>query len=283
MNLHQEMTFRFTLLRAAAFCLAAVGTVAKARTAGDNPSPTQRETLSLDQGWRFHLGDIPLTAFEGSQDLSFGPPDITHSGSKTGAAWAQRHPGSMTRAGGSSICRTTGWSSSHSIPRRTKPKGIRQRGIAWYRRQFKLDPSDRGKHLELQFDGVSTHCTVWFNGSPVHRNWSGYASFYIDITPMARYGNQPNTIAVRVDADDMEGWWYEGGGIYRHTWLVKRNPVHIVTDGVYANPVKGAMANGLFPLRSRWRTPGMTQPLSRWRSRWSIPPGKKWPLAVPWL
>jgi beta-galactosidase len=45
----------------------------------------------------------------------------------------------------------------------------------------------------------------------------------------------------------MEGWWYEGGGIYRHTWLVKRDPVHIATDGVYANPV--CDENG------KWRLP----------------------------
>ena len=31
---------------------------------------------------------------------------------------------------------------------------------------------------------------------------------------------------------------YEGAGIYRHTWLVKRSPLHIITDGVFANPVK---------------------------------------------
>ena len=108
--------------------------------------------------------------------------------------------------------------------------------------------SDSGKHLELQLDGVATHCTVWFNGTPVHRNWSGYTSFYIDITPMARYGDQPNTIAVRVDAEDLEGWWYQGGGIYRHTWLVKRNPVHIVTDGIYANPVKSADGQWTIPV-----------------------------------
>eukprot|EP01042_Synura_sphagnicola_P032982 gene32982-42398_t len=36
----------------------------------------------------------------------------------------------------------------------------------------------------------------------------------------------------------MEGWWYEGGGIYRDVWIVKRDPVHIVTDGVFAHPVK---------------------------------------------
>ena len=119
-------------------------------------------------------------------------------------------------------------------------QGYRNRGVGWYRRHFKLDPSDRGKHLELQFDGVATHCTVWVNGTLVHRNWCGYTSFYIDITPFAKYGDDLNTIAVRVDADPMEGWWYEGAGIYRHTWLVKRDPVHVATDGVYCNPVKDA-------------------------------------------
>jgi beta-galactosidase len=43
---------------------------------------------------------------------------------------------------------------------------------------------------------------------------------------------------VRVDATQMEGWWYEGAGIYRHAWLVKRAAVHIATDGVHATPRK---------------------------------------------
>ncbi len=43
---------------------------------------------------------------------------------------------------------------------------------------FKLDPSDRGRNIELQFDGVATHCTVYFNGTPVHHNFCGYTSIY---------------------------------------------------------------------------------------------------------
>ena len=117
-------------------------------------------------------------------------------------------------------------------------QGYRPRGIAWYRRKFLLAEDDRGKHLELQFDGIATHATVWVNGLLVHRSFCGYTPFQIDLTPIATYGAQPNTIAIRVDADAMEGWWYEGGGIYRHTWLVKRSPVHIQTDGVYAVPVR---------------------------------------------
>jgi beta-galactosidase len=44
----------------------------------------------------------------------------------------------------------------------------------------------------------------------------------IDITPFARYGDEPNTIAIRVDAEAMEGWWYEGAGLYRECWLAVR-------------------------------------------------------------
>lgn len=117
-------------------------------------------------------------------------------------------------------------------------QGYRQRGIGWYRRSFKIDSADRGKYLELQFDGIATFCTIWVNGTIVHRNWCGYTSSYIDITPFVKYGEEINSVAIRVDAVSQEGWWYEGAGIYRHTWLVKRSPVHIITDGVYAQPVK---------------------------------------------
>lgn len=119
-------------------------------------------------------------------------------------------------------------------------QGYRPRGIAWYRRHFRLEESNRGKHLEIQFDGIATNATVWVNGLLVHRNFCGYTPFQIDLTPIANFGDRLNTIAVRVDADAQEGWWYEGGGIYRHTWLVKRSPIHIQTHGVYAAPTRDA-------------------------------------------
>ena len=65
---------------------------------------------------------------------------------------------------------------------------------------FRLDPADHGKHLELQFDAIATHGTIWVNGVLATRNWSGYTSIYIDITPIARYGSEVNMIAVQVDA-----------------------------------------------------------------------------------
>ena len=109
-------------------------------------------------------------------------------------------------------------------------QGYRPRGIGWYRRHFRLPSTDRGKHFELQFDGVATHCTVWFNGTIVARNWCGYTSFQVDITSMVEFGDHTNTIAVRVDADAMEGWWYEGAGIYRHTWLTEEGQSRVLTQ-----------------------------------------------------
>jgi beta-galactosidase len=101
-----------------------------------------------------------------------------------------------------------------------------------------FDPADRGTHIELQVDAIATHATIWFNGSSlVRHSWSGYSASYIDLTPYVTYGEALNSLVVRVDANAMEGWWYEGGGIYRNVWIVKRAATHIVTDGVYAHSI----------------------------------------------
>ena len=42
-----------------------------------------------------------------------------------------------------------------------------------------------------------------------------------------------NVILVRVDARTFEGWWYEGCGIYRHTWIVKTDKLHVGRFGTY--------------------------------------------------
>lgn len=223
-----------------------------ASIAGANDQPVGldknlREKLSLDQGWQFHLGDIPLNSFPGGQGITLYGPDFTHSDAKAGHTWGAAARG-YDDSGWRRVDLPHDWVVEQPFDENAvKQQGYRPRGIAWYRRTFKLDPSDRGRNIELQFDGVATYCTVYFNGTPVHHNFCGYTSFYMDVTPMARYGDDINTIAVRVDAEVMEGWWYEGGGIYRHTWLVKRSPVHVVTDGVYANPVKGTGGQWTIP------------------------------------
>lgn len=205
-------------------------------------SQPSRERLSLDTGWRFHLGDIPFPVVKG-HGASY---NHAKAGAASGAA-ASAYDDSNWRA----VTLPHDWAVEGPFDKEANiSQGYRPRGFGWYRRSFKLDPSDKGKHLEIQFDGIATYATVWLNGTVVHRNFCGYTGFSIDLTPFAKYGDSPNVLAVRVDADEQEGWWYEGAGIYRHTWLVKRAPVHVATDGIFAQPVRQPGGQWTLPVQA---------------------------------
>lgn len=201
-----------------------------------------RERLSLDRGWLFHEGDIPFPVITGHQPSY----DNAKAGSSSGAASPGYDDSSWRQ-----VNLPHDWAVWQPFDKDANiAQGYRQRGMGWYRKYFRLDPTDRGKHLEIQLDGIATHSTIWINGVLSARNWSGYNSIYIDMTPFARFGSEINVISVQVDANAMEGWWYEGAGMYRHTWLVKRNPLHIETDGVFANPVKKVDGSWSIPVET---------------------------------
>ena len=117
-------------------------------------------------------------------------------------------------------------------PQGDKGHGYLPKGVSWYRRDFELLVSDEGKRLWIDFEGVYRDSFVWLNGVYLGNNLSGYTSFYYDITDAAKPG-ETNTLVVRVDAERNEGWWYEGGGIYRHVWLIKLDPLHIAHWGTF--------------------------------------------------
>jgi len=195
-------------------------------------SAGERERLSLDQGWLFHLGEVPTYPVKGHGSSYYN--------GKADGSWGAARA-DFDDSGWRRLDLPHDWAvESPFDPNENASQGYRHRGIGWYRRYVQLPVSDRGRHIELQLDAVATNSTVWVNGIVINRNWSGYNGRNIDITPYLRYGDEVNTIAVRVDADAMEGWWYEGAGIYRHAWLVKRDAVHIATDGLHADPVRNA-------------------------------------------
>lgn len=129
------------------------------------------------------------------------------------------------------------WVTQKEFTQESSPnQGYKDRGIGWYRIRFGLSEEDREKQILLEFEGMSADAQIYVNGSIIKRNYSGYNSFSVDMTDMANFGIVPNTIAIRIDASAWEGWWYEGAGIYRNVWLVKKSPVHIAYHGVYARP-----------------------------------------------
>lgn len=117
-------------------------------------------------------------------------------------------------------------------------QGYKKRGKAWYTKRFRLDESDKDKQILIEFEGISSYATVYLNGSVIGRNFCGYNSFTVDATDMALFGNQINDLTVFVDATAVEGWWYEGAGIYRHVNLYKKNKLHIAHWGVFIHPEK---------------------------------------------
>src|SRR5262245_58050189 len=194
------------------------------------PTTGARQTLNMDQGWRFHLGDIDA------------PLANTHIAAYMAnkAGWAR---GGAKMNYDDSDWRVVNlphdWSVEGLFDRSNHVnQGFLPRGIGWYRRHFRLEESDRGRYLAIRFDGVAVHSAVYVNGHLLHRNFCGYMPFTIDISDVARFGDELNVVAVRVDANYVEGWWYEGAGIYRHVWLIKTAKVHVATDGLFVHAVR---------------------------------------------
>ena len=103
--------------------------------------------------------------------------------------------------------------------------------IGWYRKQFTLDPEWEGKRIFIEFEGIFRDATVWVNGVYLDRHTSGYTSFALELTDHLVFG-EDNSVAVRVDSEQAEGWWYEGAGIYRNVNLMVGEPVYIGYNGI---------------------------------------------------
>jgi beta-galactosidase len=188
--------------------------------AADSP----REHLSLDAKWKFHLGDDwPDALHLENSGTGSGPASEKFSDTYWRVVnvphdWAVELPFDGAADG------------SHGF--HTLGVKYPTNSIGWYRRTFELAKEDQGKRIWLTFDGVFRDATVWVNGWCVQHHEGGYYPFREDITDVLHYGGR-NTIAVRVDATKVEGWFYEGAGIYRHVWLDETAPVAIAPDGVF--------------------------------------------------
>ena len=120
---------------------------------------------------------------------------------------------------------------------------------AWYRKHFTVSEEDKDKRLVLYFEGVSDRCEIYLNGSPLYENLCGYVPFEVDITDFVRF-DQDNVLAVHVmPTFSFEGWWYNGGGIYRNVWLEKSNDIAVERYGVYVAPKRLKNDLWLVPLQ----------------------------------
>ena len=185
-----------------------------------------RETISLDQDWRFHLGNVTNAIGPGYDDHDWRLVDVPHDYVVEGAFEPTNpfvYPG-MNQS----------WYSLHAfLP--IQP--------AMYRKSVFIPANAKGKRLWLEFDGVFSNSRYWLNGQEIGSQYSGYSRSRFDITGAADCG-ATNILTVRVDPR-YDGWWYEGGGIYRHVRLVTLASVHIAPDGVFVAPAVSNPGNGV--------------------------------------
>jgi beta-galactosidase len=106
-----------------------------------------------------------------------------------------------------------------------------KRDYGWYRKGFVAPVSSSGSRVWLEFDGVYRMSRYWLNGQEIGIHPSGYAHARFDVTDVLKSGE--NTLVVSVDPTLQEGWWYDGGGIYRHVRLMVAPDVHVAPDGVF--------------------------------------------------
>ncbi|MBQ7839080.1 MAG: DUF4982 domain-containing protein [Lachnospiraceae bacterium] len=203
-----------------------------------------REKILLDTGWRFHLGDIedvvvldkgPVYMQAKTQEKRFGPAsrgykdipnDFSDSGNITALSWKYvRIPHDYMIE-------------QPPLKENNFTLGGMKYENAWYRYHFSMEEADKSKRLALYFEGVAVQSTIYLNGQLLTHNYCGYNSFEVDITDFVDFENE-NVLAVYVDATSKhEGWWYEGGGIYRPVWLIKTDLVSVDLYGVYVHPQK---------------------------------------------
>ncbi len=127
---------------------------------------------------------------------------------------------------------------SHSHGYKTVGYKYPETSVGWYRKVLPVAAEDSVMRLSLVFDGIFRDSRVWFNGFYLGGEPSGYTQQTYDITPYVNWGGD-NVIAVGSDATLEEGWFYEGGGIYRHAWLDRKAPRHIADNSIATSFVDG--------------------------------------------
>lgn len=207
------------------------------------PLHAQRVRVCFDAGWQFHLGDIALKqAVKAGQQgglTDTGAPQVE--GEETKIAYTDRNKTIPYKADDwTDVDIPHDWlvdvapEEDYTIGSQGAGNGFHRPGIGCYRKEFSLDEQCRGKRLTLEFDGIFRASTVWVNGHLMGHHESGYTPSFYDISEVARYGSEGgNVVFVKVDATEYEGWWYEGCGIYRHTWLTITDNLHVARFGTF--------------------------------------------------
>ena len=199
-----------------------------------------RDTISINQGWQFHRGDVKniaeLKSTQSGDDVVNLPHDFL-----IGQDWVA--PDASERPDNSDA--------GSNVRSRLSSRGFKEMGIGWYR--YELTPKDewKGKRIVLDFQGIMLVGDVYLNGQRIGGTDYGYLGFDIDLSKLLKWG-QTNEIAVKADTQNpSNSRWFTGAGLYRDVNLIvtnkdlffPRHPLFIRTQGNKKVKIKAEIIN----------------------------------------
>ena len=199
-----------------------------------------RDTISINQGWQFHRGDVKniaeLKSTQSVDDVVNLPHDFL-----IGQDWVA--PDASERPDNSDA--------GSNVRSRLSSRGFKEMGIGWYR--YELTPKDewKGKRIVLDFQGIMLVGDVYLNGQRIGGTDYGYLGFDIDLSKLLKWG-QTNEIAVKTDTQNpSNSRWFTGAGLYRDVNLIvtnkdlffPRHPLFIRTQGNREVKIKAEIIN----------------------------------------
>ena len=199
-----------------------------------------RDTISINQGWQFHRGDVKniaeLKSTQSGDDVVNLPHDFL-----IGQDWVA--PDASERPDNSDA--------GSNVRSRLSSRGFKEMGIGWYR--YELTPKDewKGKRIVLDFQGIMLVGDVYLNGKRIGGTDYGYLGFDIDLSKLLKWG-QSNEIAVKADTQNpSNSRWFTGAGLYRDVNLIvtnkdlffPRHPLFIRTQGNREVKIKAEIIN----------------------------------------
>jgi len=186
-------------------------------------SAQQRTEFLLEKGWKFSRTDNPDFSQPNFNDQSWQSVKVPHD-------WAIYGPFSSKNDVQNVAIKQDGQTEATEHAGRTG--GLPFVGDGFYRIKFKIPNYQKGKRVNLVFDGAMANATVYVNGKNVGEWPYGYNAFHFDITGFINE-NQENTLAVHLMNRPEQSRWYPGAGLYRNVHVVVTEDAHIPVWGTY--------------------------------------------------
>jgi beta-galactosidase len=181
--------------------------LASAQTAPYSPPASPRARLNFDLNWKFVRQDAPGAEAPGFDDSAWTTISTPHSFNDVDS-FRQI----ISHSGGD--------------------RGT-YKGLAWYRKHFKLLNKFADRKIFLEFEGMRQAGDIFLNGKAVGLYENGVTAYGVDISDTVHFGQDDNVLAVKLDnrtsyverSSNTSFQWNANdfnpdyGGINRHVWL----------------------------------------------------------------